>query len=162
VASCSACSAPAIWRRRSSPLRSPRVSSRQALALGAGLRAVALIGLFVAVGEVGAHGSIAWLVLPLLVDGAGMGLVTGPLMSTVLANVSPQHAGAASGVLSTAQQVGNAVGVAVIGIAFFGAIDAGHTIAHAFRSGLLDLAVLNVVLAGLVHLLPRGRAAQAR
>jgi EmrB/QacA subfamily drug resistance transporter len=131
---------------------------RQALALGAGLPVVALIGLFLAVGAAGAHGSIAWLVLPLLVDGAGMGLVMGPLMSSVLVNVRREHAGAASGVLSTAQQVGNAVGIALIGITFFGAIDAGHTIADAFRSGVLDLAALSAVVIGLVQLLPRGWA----
>jgi MFS family permease len=130
---------------------------RQALALGAALRVIGLLGLFAAAGA----GSIAWLTLPLVVDGAGMGLVMGPLMSSVLANVEPRHAGAASGVLSTAQQVGNAIGIALIGIAFFGAIDAGHTITHAFRSGVLDLAVLSAVVAGLVQLLPKGRPVDA-
>jgi MFS family permease len=111
----------------------------------------------VAVGEVGSHGSIAWLIPPFLVDGAGMGLVMGPLVSTVLQNVPSEHAGAASGVLSAAQQVGNAVGVAAIGVFFFGALDAGQTVQHAFRGGLVDLALLSLVVAALVQLLPQAK-----
>jgi EmrB/QacA subfamily drug resistance transporter len=134
---------------------------RHTLALGAAMRAVALLGLWLAVSKVGSHGSIAWLAPPLVLDGAGMGLVMGPMVSTVLAGVSPEHAGAASGVLATAQQVGNALGIAVIGVVFFGATDAGHTIAHAFRLGLIDLAGLSLVVAALVQLLPRRREAEA-
>jgi hypothetical protein len=62
---------------------------------------------------------------------------------------------------TTQAQVGNAIGIALIGIAFFGAIDAGHTITQAFRSGVLDLAVLSAVVAGLVQLLPKGRPVDA-
>jgi hypothetical protein len=49
-----------------------------------------------------------------------MGLVFPPLIDTVLAGVPPEDAGSASGVLNTAQQLGSAVGVAVIGVIFFG------------------------------------------
>jgi predicted MFS family arabinose efflux permease len=83
-----------------------------------------------------------------------MGLVMGPVMSTVLEKVSPEHAGAASGVLSTAQQVGNAVGVAAIGVVYFGSLDSGHSIPHAFQLGLVGLAGLSLVVAGVVQLLP--------
>src|SRR3954454_1844241 len=48
---------------------------RHTLALGAAMRAVALLGLWLAVSKVGSHGSIAWLAPPLVLDGAGMGLV---------------------------------------------------------------------------------------
>ena len=37
-----------------------------------------------------------------------------PITATVLAGVEPEHAGAASGMLQTTQQLGSAVGVAVI------------------------------------------------
>ena len=43
-----------------------------------------------------------------------------PLVNVVLAGIRGQDAGAASGVLSTVQQVGGAVGVALIGVVFFG------------------------------------------
>jgi EmrB/QacA subfamily drug resistance transporter len=63
----------------------------------------------------------SWQLLPaLLVCGLGLGSVVAPLVNVVLAGIRGQDAGAASGVLSTVQQVGGAVGVAVIGVVFFG------------------------------------------
>jgi EmrB/QacA subfamily drug resistance transporter len=131
---------------------------RQALALGALVRAAALVGLFVVIG---AHGSIGWIAAALVVDGAGMGLVMGPMIGIVLAGVAPRHAGAASGVLASAQQVGNALGAALIGVVFFGAIDAGDAIPTAFRAALLFLAAGSVAVAALIQALPRAGAAQA-
>ena len=46
-------------------------------------------------------------------------MVMGPLLTSVLAVIRPESAGAATGVLATAQQVGNALGVAVIGIVYY-------------------------------------------
>ena len=132
---------------------------RQVLALGAGVRVVALMGLWLAVGHVGAGGSVAWLAVPLLLDGAGMGLVMGPLFTLVLAPVRPEHAGAASGVLAAAQQVGNAVGIAAIGVVFYGALSAGPgpvAVPPAFRDALLALAALGLVVVALVQRMPRG------
>ena len=77
--------------------------------------------------------------------GAGIGLCFTPLTSTVLANVDPARAGGASGALSTTQQVGFALGVAITGVIYFGAADGG--IAHAFELSLIQLAV---VAAGIV------------
>jgi EmrB/QacA subfamily drug resistance transporter len=63
----------------------------------------------------------SWQLLPaLLVCGLGLGSVVAPLVTVVLAGIRGQDAGAASGVLSTVQQVGGAVGVALIGVIFFG------------------------------------------
>ncbi|GAA0565073.1 MFS transporter [Actinomadura livida] len=55
----------------------------------------------------------------MLFTGLGLGLVIGPLLNFVLARVRHDDTGAASGVLSTAQQIGSSLGVAVIGLAFF-------------------------------------------
>ena len=60
------------------------------------------------------------LIPALLVGGLGFGFVVAPLQSVILARVNPVFAGSASGVLSTIQQVGSAVGVALIGLLFFG------------------------------------------
>jgi EmrB/QacA subfamily drug resistance transporter len=128
---------------------------RRVLAVGALVRAVALVGAYVAIGH---HGSIAWLAGAMVLDGAGMGLVMGPIIGIVLANVAPRHAGAASGVLASAQQVGNALGVALIGVVFFGALDAGHAVPDAFRTSLLWLAAGSVAVAALIQTLPRGGA----
>ena len=63
----------------------------------------------------------SWQLLPaLLVCGLGLGSVVAPLVNVVLAGIRGQDAGAASGVLSTVQQVGGAVGVALVGVIFFG------------------------------------------
>jgi predicted MFS family arabinose efflux permease len=86
-----------------------------------------------------------------------MGLVITPLTSTVLGSLEPQRAGAASGALSTMQQVGNALGVAVTGVIFFGSLD--HGFARAFEVSLVQLAVLCAAVAVLTRLLPRPAAA---
>jgi EmrB/QacA subfamily drug resistance transporter len=63
----------------------------------------------------------SWQLLPaLLLSGLGLGSVVAPLVNVVLAGIKAQDAGAASGVLTTVQQIGGAVGVAVIGVVFFG------------------------------------------
>jgi len=51
---------------------------------------------------------------PMLLNGLSAGLVFMPVTATILAGVEPEHAGAASGLLQTTQQLGAAVGVAVI------------------------------------------------
>ncbi|MFC8230100.1 MFS transporter [Streptomyces sp. NPDC057287] len=129
---------------------------RQVIAIGALVRAAGLVLLCVMVAQ---EVSIGWLVPVLLIDGIGMGLALAPIMSTVLAGVSPRHAGAASGVLNTAQQTGGALGVGVIGVLYYGAVSEGPSVA--FRHGLLYLAGVALVLAGLAQLLPRAAARAA-
>jgi predicted MFS family arabinose efflux permease len=76
----------------------------------------------------------------LLLTGAGMGLCLAPITTIVLATVDPDRAGAVGGLLSTVQQVGNAVGVAVVGVVFFGALGGGYP--HAFSVSVAALAAL--------------------
>jgi predicted MFS family arabinose efflux permease len=92
------------------------------------------------------------LVPGLVLAGAGMGLTITPLMTIVLAGVDPARAGAASGLLNTTQQVGNALGVAIVGVVFFGAADRG--LDHGFEAGLALLAGLGITVALLSRLLP--------
>ena len=101
---------------------------RQVLALGA---VVVALGALTLVATAHAGSSLA-LVPGLALVGAGIGLVLVPLSSMVLAGVDPQHAGAAAGVLATAQQVGGAVGVAVISTVFF----AGTSVVGSFVTAL--------------------------
>ena len=54
------------------------------------------------------------------------------------------------------QQVGNALGVAVTGVIFFGALDGGF--GHAFEVSLIQLAVLGAAVAALTRLLPAREA----
>lgn len=60
---------------------------------------------------------------PLLVIGLGFGLVVAPTIDLVLSQVRTEDAGAASGLLNTGQQLGIALGVALVGIVFFNQLD---------------------------------------
>lgn len=133
---------------------------RQVLAAGGIVRATALTGLALTVAAIGTGGSALLLVPALAVDGIGMGLLTAPLVATVVGAMDPRHAGAASGVLSTAQQVGNTIGVAAIGAIFYGAIGPSGDYAGAFELALVAVAAVCLAVAALVQLLP-GRPAAA-
>jgi EmrB/QacA subfamily drug resistance transporter len=57
---------------------------------------------------------------PLLLAGLGNGLVIAPNQDFVLVSVPKEQAGTAGGALSTAQRLGAAIGIAVIGTVLFG------------------------------------------
>lgn len=80
------------------------------------------------------------------------------MMSVVLAGLPAQHAGVASGVLATVQQVGNALGVALIGILFHGRLgNAADALAYAsaFGISLIYLLALALLVAMLFQRLPK-------
>jgi MFS family permease len=126
---------------------------RRVLGIGALVLAAGHALLVLIVGEVGTGGSIAELVPGLLLVGAGMGIVIAPLMTVIMSSLGPEQAGAASGALSTMQNVGNALGVAVVGVIFFGALHGGYS--HAFELSVAALALTLVGVAGLTRLLPK-------
>jgi len=88
--------------------------------------------------------------------GAGQGLCITPLTSIVLSRADASSAGSMSGALSTTQQIGNAVGVGVIGVVFFGVLSRGA--APAFAWSAAAMAVLLLTVAALSRLLPRVEA----
>jgi EmrB/QacA subfamily drug resistance transporter len=133
---------------------------RQVVAAGAVTLAAGDGMLALAVHGIGVTGSVLWMVPALLVIGTGMGLVMTPLSPTILAGVAPEHAAAASGVLATVQEVGGALGIALIGIVFFGALGTPPrpaAFAHALDLSLVVLAGCVSAVAALVQLLPRQR-----
>ncbi|MBO0908740.1 DHA2 family efflux MFS transporter permease subunit [Arthrobacter sunyaminii] len=70
--------------------------------------------------------STAWLTSPiLLVYGIGVGLATAQLTSVVLAEVPIAKSGQGSATQSTARQTGSALGIAVLGTAFFTTLRTG-------------------------------------
>lgn len=92
-------------------------------------RLLALVGAapMIVVGALGLSVSFAWLsgvgagdtylggaFGPMLLNGLSAGLVFMPATSSVLSDVEPEQAGSASGLLQTFQQLGGAVGLAVI------------------------------------------------
>ena len=105
-----------------------------------------------AVVELGTGGSVLWLVPGLAVGGLGMGVALSGLVGVVMGSVPAQHAGTVSGTSSTLQQVANAVGVALIGIVFFGRLD--HGMVAAFEAGLVYLLVTTGGVAVAARFLP--------
>lgn len=81
------------------------------------------LGLWLTFLPVDAHGRDTQpleLTAGLLLLGIGMGLVMVTIFSTALRDVDSRHAGSASGTLNAVQQLGGAIGIAVIGVIFFG------------------------------------------
>ena len=138
-------------------LQAPKLTlqyGRRLIALGALTLALGHVLLLLSVAEVGTGGWIGLLAPGLVLVGVGMGLCITPLVSTVLGSLDQQRVGAASGMLSTVQQVGNALGVALTGVIFFGALGSGAGYASAFELSLAQLALLLVGVAMLTRLLP--------
>ncbi|MCB0895419.1 MAG: MFS transporter [Nocardioides sp.] len=120
--------------------------------------------LLVVVDRVGTGGSVVWLVPGLAVGGLGMGVVLAALVGTVMGSADPRHAGTISGMSSTVQQVGNALGVALVGIVFFGRIDPGAVgggMVEAFGASLVYLTVTTVAVAAAAAFLPGRRPSTA-
>ncbi|MCP2170113.1 drug resistance transporter, EmrB/QacA subfamily [Goodfellowiella coeruleoviolacea] len=102
--------------------------------------------------------------LPLLVAGVGSGLTVSPNQALTLAAVPVRMAGTAAGVLQTGQRIGTAVGIAAMGLAFYGTLaDTGADYGRAVTTALwlaVGLALLALLL-GLADLL-LGRPEDAR
>lgn len=95
------------------------------LLLGSGAVIVGIAGVVVTVRLAGTAVTGFELLPSLLVAGLGSGLVISPNVDIVLSAVPWQQAGSASGVLNAAQRLGNALGVAVVGLVLFGALAQG-------------------------------------
>jgi len=84
---------------------------------------IAIVGLALAT-QVGAHTAYGQIVVSLVLIGAGSGMTMVALTSASLADVEPEIAGAASGLVNVSQQLGAAVGLAVL-VTVFNSV-AGH------------------------------------
>ncbi|MFD0355214.1 MFS transporter [Streptomyces sp. NPDC127110] len=96
---------------------------------------------------------------PLVVMGIGMGLIVAPLNDTILSQVPREHAGSASGLINTTGQTGNALGLALTSVVFFGSIEddriLGVPYAEAFRGALWWVVAVLVVIFAVMFVLPR-------
>lgn len=143
-----------------------RVSARLVTRYGtARLIAIGTIGLAVSfawLSQIDTDSSYATAVLgPLLLSGASAGLAFMPTTVAILANVEPEHAGAASGLLQTMQQLGGAIGLAVIVSVYASGAVPGEVVPGAEAAFLTAMAFALVGLAAavLVMRLPRRTAA---
>ena len=143
----------------------PRLAARLgpwSITLGAGLDVLGTIALVLTGARYGGH-LTGWDLAPATaIIGLGQGMALPSLIGAALASVPPDRAGAAAGILTTAQQFGVASGVAVIGAVFYTRL--GVTRASAVSATELAMAVDAVVVlaaAALTLLLPRRAAAAA-
>jgi EmrB/QacA subfamily drug resistance transporter len=107
------------------------------------------------------HGQqTALFVFTCFIYGVGRGLVTAPLYNTVLSGVPARDAGAAAGIVSTAQQVANSVGIAVLGAVAFSVVPP-HATAADYAHGFVLSSVINLFMIGaalgLLFLIPKQR-----
>jgi len=91
--------------------------------------------------------------------GAGLSLMIIPLVNVVIAAVPRAAAGGAGGTFSTAQQIGGALGVAVVGGAFFSHLGE-HSFTAAFKYATPIIVGLFLVAALLSLVLPDRAASE--
>jgi EmrB/QacA subfamily drug resistance transporter len=132
---------------------------RRVIAAGAVVAALGNAALVAAVLAQADAGPVTALFPGLFLLGAGQGLCITPLTTTVLIHADASRAGSVSGALSTAQQVGNAIGVAVSGVVFYGLLGHGDGYAAAYRWSLTEMGVLLAGVAALTFIMPRARLA---
>src|SRR5579863_1535162 len=90
------------------------------IAIGSTLLVIGIVGIMLTL-HIAGTSVTGWDLIPsFLVSGLGLGTVIAPLLNIILAGVPGRDAGSASGVLTTFQQLGGAIGVAVVGVVFFG------------------------------------------
>jgi EmrB/QacA subfamily drug resistance transporter len=114
---------------------------RHTLHAGLAIMAVGVIGLALTLQRYGTGIHSLDFAPAATIAGIGMGLVFAPVYDIILASVDDQEIGSASGVLSAMQQLGSALGVAIIGTVFFGLLGshaggAAGTVAPGLRTQL--------------------------
>jgi MFS family permease len=85
--------------------------ARPSLVIGGG--AILISGLMLT--SLTATTSPAWLIVSYIVFGIGFGSVNPPITNTAVSGMPPAQAGVASAVASTSRQVGQSLGVAIVG-----------------------------------------------
>ena len=98
---------------------------RRTLQAGVAIAAVGWLLAALAVRDGGTIGLVD--LLPgLLVAGIGTGMLIAPMFDIILASVTDEEAGSASGVLNAGQQLATSIGIAALGTIFFNSIGNGH------------------------------------
>jgi len=135
--------------------RIPLMSAGVALTLGS----VMLVGLTDTT-------SYEWLVASYLIFGIGFGLVNPPITNTAVSGMPPAQAGVAAAVASTSRQVGQALGVAVIGVAATAGLNGqlGHGLAKSSHPGwwIVVACSASVLVLGYLSTTPRAYRSAAR
>ncbi|POX52142.1 MFS transporter [Streptomyces sp. Ru71] len=127
---------------------------RAVLGAGALMMAGGFGWVWAAVSDAAGPHTGAWPLTPgLLVAGAGLGFLVVPLVNVVLSAVPTDLAGGASGIFSTAQQFGGALGAALIGTIFFS--NTGQGLSDALISTMPWITATFIACAALTLALPQ-------
>jgi EmrB/QacA subfamily drug resistance transporter len=86
----------------------------------------------------GLHTALASLLPAYFVFGVGFGMVNPPITNTAVAGMPPEQAGVAAAVASTSRQVGQTLGVAIVGAVAAAAISAGAGLTGALGPGFVQ------------------------
>jgi len=102
-------------------------------------------------------------IMPLAVFGIGMGMIFVPLFDIIVGDLADDEVGSASGILTSVQQLGASLGIAVLGTVFFSNVDAPAAPEFVDAAKIVTLVAigLTVVTFGLGFLLPRKAKAAA-
>ena len=131
----------------------PRLG-RTALQIGALIVAAGIWWLRSVVAKHGLDTTSLMIIRPQLIVGLGLGMLISPLFDFILASVTDEEVGSASGVLNAVQQLAGAVGIAGIGTIFFTTL-AHHGFVTALTRCLLVELATTPVLFLLTRTLPR-------
>jgi MFS family permease len=135
---------------------------RTLIVVGAGFLCIAMLSMTALLLQYqGSPPPMAMLLLPQLIAGFGLGMFLGTMSPVILCDVDIRYAGAASGILSSVQQLCNAMGVAIVGGVFFSLVARHSGVGRllgfntAFRSTLVLEAVLLLIASVLTFYLPK-------
>lgn len=138
---------------------------RHLVTVGAALMGTGFLWTFLIVSAEGLSLTPWSAALPMALAGVGLSAVVIPLVDVALATVPIDDAGAASGVLTTFQQLGAAVGVAISMTVFFTVVDGDWSSANALaalRSSVALALIGLAIVAATSFTLPGARAARDR
>jgi EmrB/QacA subfamily drug resistance transporter len=127
---------------------------RLVLVCGGLLMAAGALAIVLGASHVGI-GSDPWPVVPgLVIAGIGLSLMIIPLINVVLAAVPHGVAGGAGGVFTTAQQLGGALGIAIVGSVFFSELSS-HSFTASFKDAMPVVIGLFLAASALALALPK-------
>ena len=118
-----------------------------------------------------APANLPFLIIALILNGAGQGLVIPLALNTILGGVRDDQAGMGSGIVSTMQIMGTSIGVAIVGVLFFSFAPQPATLATdarvaAFGHALAMATIYNLMAVGAsfagFYLLTRATGVQHR
>ncbi|HKU31916.1 MAG TPA: MFS transporter [Arthrobacter sp.] len=135
-----------------------RLGAVRLVILGAALRVIAFLPLT----QLGPDTNFMVVIAALLFTGISAGLTFMPLTTLALRNVEPEHAGSASGLFQTMQQLGGAVGLAIVASTYAAFATPGDFLTGG-RAGFWSATILSAVaLAAVMGLVIKPRKIASR